>query len=488
MKLIMKSIRNVWRKLPFSVDSKTRFKNFLFKRYSWIFAHTGSYKFWKEYNSAGNLLEENTASNRIVIENNIYIEPVSKIKGSNPTGLPVKLIAFYLPQFHTIPENDEWWGKDFTEWVNVKQASTFFHGHHQPHIPFDLGYYNLRDIEVQRKQIEIAKLYGLGGFCFYFYWFDGHRLLEEPILNYLNDKSLEFPFCLCWANENWSRRWDGLDNETLIGQNHSYADDIAFIQYLAKYLVDSRYIRIDGIPLVLVYRPGLLPNPKKTANRWRQWCHENGIGEIYLAYTQSFENVDPKIYGFDAAIEFPPNNSSPPIVTDNIKSLDPEFAGIIYDWKGLVERSRNYKKLNYKLFRGVCPSWDNTPRRKNKSTIFVNSNPEDFQEWLTNAIEDTVHRVDNQDERLIFVNAWNEWAEGAHLEPDEKYGYAYLQATKNALLKASKQESWRRIVLVGHDAHPHGAQSLLLYLARMLKEQLHFKVDIVHLESWTSFS
>ncbi|MBC7489780.1 MAG: glycoside hydrolase family 99-like domain-containing protein, partial [Glaciimonas sp.] len=339
------------------------------------------------------------------------------------------------PQFHAIPENDAWWGNGFTEWTNVKPAQPQFEGHYQPHVPEDLGYYNLLDPQTQKKQIELAKIYSLGGFCFYFYWFAGRRLLETPTENYLNNSELDFPFCLCWANENWSRRWDGLDSEILMAQQHSPEDDLGFIKHVAKYMRDKRYIRIDGKPLLLVYRPSLLPDAKATSQRWRKWCRKNGIGEIYLAYTQSFEAVDPSLYDFDAAIEFPPNNSSPPNVTDSVKPLNHDFSCNVYDWKTLVDRSESYKKPDYPLFRGVCPSWDNTARRKSNSSILLNSSPMDYQRWLVNASKDTQARFAKPDERLIFVNAWNEWAEGAHLEPDQRYGYAYLEATRMALIR-----------------------------------------------------
>jgi len=361
---------------------------------------------------------------------------VPKLNASPLTHLPAKLIAFYLPQFHPIAENNAWWGEGFTEWNNVKPAQPQFVGHYQPHIPGELGYYSLLDTETQRKQIELAKLYGLGGFCFYFYWFGGKRLLETPTENYLNDPSLDFPFCLCWANENWSRRWDGLESEILMAQQHSPEDDLDFIQYVAKYMRDKRYIRIDGKPLLMVYRPSLLPDAKVTTQRWRKWCRENGIGEIYLAYTQSFEAVDPSLYDFDAAIEFPPNNTAPPNVTHSVTPLHQDFACNVYDWSALVERSENYNKPDFTLFRGVCPAWDNTARRKNNSSILLNSSPVDYQRWLFNAIGDTRARFSKPDERLIFVNAWNEWAEGAHLEPDQRYGYAYLEATRMAQIRA----------------------------------------------------
>jgi len=350
-----------------------------------------------------------------------------------PTTLDVTLLAFYLPQFHTIPENDEWWNEGFTEWTNVKPAEPIFAGHYQPRIAGDLGYYDLRDIEIQKRQMELARIFGLGGFCYYFYWFNGKRLLEEPLIRHRKSKSLDLPFCLCWANENWSRTWDGLDEEVLIGQEHSPEDDIAFISYIAKYFDDERYIRIKDRPLLLVYRPSLLPNPFESAERWREWCLGNGIGDIYLAYTQSFENVAPDTFGFDAAIEFPPNNTAPDVVTRELETIDPEFEGYIYDYNSLAARSYEYETPDYTLFRGVTPSWDNIARRPKTGAVFVGTTPERYGNWLRNAVTDTLQRFEDPSERLVFINAWNEWAEGAYLEPDGVYGYAYLEATREAL-------------------------------------------------------
>lgn len=347
------------------------------------------------------------------------------------------MIAFYLPQFHPIAENDRWWGNGFTEWTNVKSSEPQFPRHYQPRLPGELGYYDLRDQDVQKRQVELAHLYGIGGFCFYFYWFAGKRLLELPIDNYAKNKELDLPFCLCWANENWSRRWDGLENDILIAQKHTPEDDFAFIEYISRYLKNPKYIRIGVKPLLIVYRPSLLPSPKKTAYCWRSWCKKNGIGDIYIAYTQSFEKVNPKEYGFDGAIEFPPNNTGPACITDQIKGLNKSFTGAIYDMGDLVNRSNTFEQVDYPLFRGVCPWWDNTARRKSNSVILANSSPLGYQRWLYNAIQDSIRRLRNEDERLIFVNAWNEWAEGAYLEPDQMYGYAYLEATRMAIVRSS---------------------------------------------------
>jgi glycosyltransferase involved in cell wall biosynthesis len=392
----------------------------------------------------------------------------------------VRVIAFYLPQFHPIAENDAWWGKGFTEWTNVRPAKPLFEGHYQPHVPDDyLGYYDLSDTSIMHKQIELAKQYGIEGFCFYTYWFTGHRLLETPVDNYLSDASLDHPFCICWANENWSRRWDGLDQDLLMVQRYSDEDDLAFISHMSKYLRDPRYIRVEGKPLLIIYRPNLFPSMKETAWRWRDWCRNNGLGEIYLAYVQSFEKHDPADYGLDVAIEFPPNNSTPPDITENTVPLFTEFSGKVYDWRVFLQRSENFDPPTYPLFRGVCPSWDNTARKKERGIIFANSSPNLFQRWLVSAFEDTRHRVAEFDKSLVFINAWNEWAEGAHLEPDQRYGYAWLDAVREAHATVSRRQ--QKVLVVSHDAHPHGAQYLILEVARIL-QKMNFDISILLLD------
>lgn len=385
-----------------------------------------------------------------------------------PLEPEVRVIAFYLPQYHPFPENDQWWGKGFTEWTNVTKARPSFVGHYQPHLPIHSGFYDLRVPEVMIEQAKLARNYGVHGFNFYYYWFAGKVLMQKPFDILLENPEIDINFCITWANENWTRRWDGLDSEVLIAQKHSPEDDLAFIENIAKYMRDPRYIHIDGRPLLIVYRPSLLPSPTDTAERWRTWCRDNGLGEIYLAYTQSFETADPEKYGFDAAIEFPPNNSSPPNITDSVTPLIKDFDASVYDWRVFVERSEKYKHRKYKIFRSVCPMWDNTARRKSKGTVFLNSTPVLYQRWLENAINETKRCYQKPDERLVFVNAWNEWAEGAHLEPDSYYGYAYLQATRDALVQSvSRQE--RSVLIVTHDCHPHGAQFLILETAKQLK-------------------
>ncbi|AZO16022.1 glycosyltransferase [Mesorhizobium sp. M2A.F.Ca.ET.043.05.1.1] len=469
--------RIAWHRIPLSARLKQRLKGAAFSAFPGLFSSTNAYRAWKSFQLPGWTPANWSPSGgkgAVLSPGAVYIP---RLDAQPLLQKPVRVVAFYLPQFHPIPENDEWWGEGFTEWTNVRPAQPQFVGHHQPHVPDELGYYDLRDVAVQRRQVELAKLYGVEGFCFYFYWFGGKRLLEKPLENWLADRSLDLPFCLCWANENWSRRWDGLDHEILIAQDHSSDDDFGFIAEVAPYLRDPRYIRIDGKPLLLVYRPSLLPAPGETVQRWRKWCRENGLGEIFLAYTQSFESVPPEQYGFDAAVEFPPNRSAPPNVTHLVTPLNDDFDSTVYDWSVFPERSKNYPPREYKLFRSVCPGWDNTARRRHGGGVFINNTPELYRAWLENAIDDTIAHVEEPSERLVFVNAWNEWAEGAHLEPDAANGFAYLQATRDAL-EAANRKSRPRIVVVSHDAHPHGAQYLAMAMARGLGA-LGFDVDMI---------
>jgi len=348
-------------------------------------------------------------------------------------GTPVKLIAFYLPQFHPIPENDEWWGKGFTEWTNVSKAVPQFVGHYQPHLPGELGFYDLRVPQVQYRQVELARQYGIYGFCFYYYWFHGKRLLELPLNQFLNDPNIDFPFCICWANENWTRRWDGYEEEILIGQEHSVEEDLNFIRDIAPILKHKNYIRIKGRPILVIYRAGLLPDPASTAKRWRAYCKSIGLEEPFLIAAQTFFFYDPTQIGFDAAVQFPPHSKTMPNIKNRLKIINPDFKGNVVNYADAGPIFGDFSaRPKYKLFHTVFPSWDNEPRKPGRGYTFAFSTPEAYKEWLISSIENTIIHHDS-DERIVFINAWNEWAEGAHLEPDRRFGYAYLQATMDAL-------------------------------------------------------
>jgi lipopolysaccharide biosynthesis protein len=362
--------------------------------------------------------------------------------GSLPEPLPARLVAFFLPQFHVIPENDEWWGKGFTEWRNVTRALPQFEGHAQPRLPGDLGYYDLTTPGVMHEQARLAREYGIAAFCSYFYWFDGKTLLDAPLRNWLHDPMLDLSLCLCWANENWSRRWDGRNDDILIEQNHSAADDIAFISHVAEYLRDPRYLRVDGKPMLLVYRPGLLPDATATAERWRSWCRDHGIGEIHLVYVQSFERPVPERIGFDAAVEFPPNLHQPASIATKQRLINRHYSGQVVDWRELSRQFQERDPASYRLYPGVNCGWDNEARRPGKGLVHLHASPRGYGDWLRHAIG----RVQDHpiSERLVFVNAWNEWAEGAVLEPDARLGYAYLGATRNALVSADEPRLLRK--------------------------------------------
>ena len=352
-----------------------------------------------------------------------------------------RLIAFYLPQYHPIPENDEWWGEGFTEWRNVSRAKPLFPGHYQPHVPSDLGYYDLREEETRLAQAELAKKYGIEGFCYYHYWFNGRRLLERPLEEVLKSGKPEFPFCICWANENWTKRWDGEEQQVLMKQEYSEADDRAHILSLFPVLEDKRYIRIDGKPLFLVYRTENMPDPARTAEIWREEARRAGIGELYLCRVESDGKCDPNDIGFDAALEFAPDWESrgPRLKADSklFNGADRSLEKVcndnyVHSYQTMADRMMSKELPGYTWFRCVTPSWDNCARRKSGANIYLGATPEKYGAWLSSAIDITTVHLSG-DERLVFINAWNEWAEGNHLEPDQKYGDAYLEATKQAM-------------------------------------------------------
>lgn len=357
------------------------------------------------------------------------------VPGRLPDPLPATVVAFYLPQFHPIPENDAWWGRGFTEWRNVARALPQFEGHAQPRLPRDLGFYDLRNADSMRAQVALAHAHGIGAFCFYFYWFQGRTLLEAPLEHWLRDESITLPACVCWANESWSRRWDGRSGDFLIEQSHDADDDLAFIAHVARYLRDPRYLCVDGKPLLLVYRPELMPDPAATATRWRGWCRKHGLGEIIIACVQGFERQDPRDMGFDAAVEFPPNLSTPANITARQRLVNPHYAGQVLDWRDVAAEYQARPMPPYRCFPGVNPGWDNEPRRQGQGRSYLHASPRRFRDWLQHTVETRLAGKPDAD-RLVFVNAWNEWAEGALLEPDARLGHAWLQATRSALWRA----------------------------------------------------
>lgn len=345
----------------------------------------------------------------------------------------VKLIAFYLPQYYPIPENDRWWGKGFTEWANVTRARPNYEGHYQPHLPADLGYYDLRVAEIMEQQVEMAKRYNIYGFCYYYYWFNGKRILEMPLERMLETGKPDFPFCLCWANENWSRRWDGSEDDILLAQNHSEQDDKSVILDLIRYLRHPNYIRVDGKPIILIYRVALFPDIQRTVQIWREACREENLGEIHLVMVESLEHAlkgsDPHKYGLDATIEFPPHDMATPYSSGAM--INPDFSGHIYNYRNEAIKFVNKKLPGHTHYNNVMPSWDNTARKQNRSDVFDQATPEAYQAWLEAALQRTREQLAGN-YRMLFINAWNEWAEGNHLEPDQRYGHRYLEATRNA--------------------------------------------------------
>jgi len=364
----------------------------------------------------------------------------------DPSRTRLRSIAFYLPQFHPIPENDEWWGAGFTEWVNVVQGRPLFRGHDQPHLPADLGFYDLRAPETRAAQAELARAYGITAFCYYHYWFGGRRLLQRPFDEIVATGEPDLPFCLCWANESWTRVWDGGESQVLIPQTYSGdEDDRAHIRSLAQAFSDRRYVTIDGRPVFLVYRPGRLPDAPRTADTWRAEAARLGLGELYLCAVEAWnkEARPPKEFGFDAAVQFAPDlsNLGPRVhepwraaraVRRAIRPNSPYRLHQVYRYDEAVDRDLSATSRPYKRYPCVTPGWDNTARRRRGGgRVLVGSTPALYERWVRGVTE----RFEpySPDENLLFVNAWNEWAEGNHLEPCQRWGRAYLEAHARAM-------------------------------------------------------
>ncbi len=388
-----------------------------------------------------------------------------------------KLLTYYLPQFHAFPENDVWWGKGFTEWANVPRGLPRFKGHYQPRIPRDLGFYSLSHTDAMRRQVEMAQAGGVYGFVFYHYWFNGKRLLEKPTDAFLADPSIKMPFCLMWANENWTRRWDGADAEVLISQDYRPEDEAGLLADFNRHFKDSRYIRVQGRPLLMIYRPGLITDAKKTIARWRSVFKKTYNEDPLLVMGQTFNAVDPTEFGIDGAIEFPPHKLTQHMqpVNETLQYLDIEFEGKAYRYDDVVDVSLKEPKASFPLIKTAVPSWDNDARRQGNGLALIDSTPQKYQTWLGELVDRAV-KDPFFGEPLICVNAWNEWCEGAYLEPDLHFGAAYLNATARAVCGKARTNSDGRVLLVGHDCFPSGAQHLLRTIGETLKG--HFGVEV----------
>ncbi len=347
----------------------------------------------------------------------------------------VRVIAFYLPQFHTTEENDFYWGKGFTEWSNVAKARPAYLGHYQPHLPADLGFYDLRVRETVVRQASLARRYGIAGFCVYYYNFGRRRALDKAFEAIVADRSIDFPYCICWANENWTRHWDGGTRELIFQQTYDHKTLLKVIDDATRYAADPRYLRVNGKPLFLVYRPLLIPDIRGFAALCRQRFRQAGFDEVHLAYIESMETfqklLPPEDLGFDACVEFPPQGLAVPAAEPAIP-VRPDFVGTRYDYESTVLDAVSRASVSYKRYPTAFPGWDNTPRQPSRGDSFIHASPEAFQVYVEEKL-DEVSRMLVGDERLLFVNAWNEWAEGTHLEPDQKYGHRWLEAIRNAL-------------------------------------------------------
>jgi lipopolysaccharide biosynthesis protein len=356
--------------------------------------------------------------------------------------MTVRALAIHLPQFHPIKENDEWWGKGFTEWTNVSRARPLFPGHRQPQVPADLGYTDLRLAETRQAQAEMARRYGVHGFCYYHYWFEGHRLIERPVNEILASGEPDFPFSLCWANETWSRRWLGEEREILLKQTYSPADHERHARWLAAAFADKRYVRVHDRPIFLIYRPLDIPDLKASLDIYRRVVEqEMGRDPFLVAVDSHRPGHDFRAEGFDYSMNFRPQLGLIPGVTEDgfrwrrwwqnrqLGVRSGRLKAISYD--EFLSRMQAIEPKHDKYFPSVFVDWDNTPRRGERGVVVVGGSPERFRAQVGHAVQ--VARTRPEPERVVFINAWNEWAEGNKLEPDQQYGHAYLEALRAGL-------------------------------------------------------
>ena len=392
------------------------------------------------------LLEEKY--NLPIITSETHEDKFYKFAKKETFASAMKLIAFYLPQFHPFEENNQWWGKGFTEWTNVGKAKPLFDGHYQPHCPIHLGYYDLRITENMIEQAELAKNYGISGFAYYVYWFNGKTIMEKPLNNMLKEPRVDMPFCIAWANENWTRRWDGQEEDILISQKHSLADSMEFLKHMQKYFLDNRYICHENKPIIIIYRADIIPDISLTIKHWREMAVEMGFAGLYLVAAQTFGIKDPTDLGFDAAVEFPPHDVHSKDVQEIHTGINNEFTGCIYDYREIVSNKLNDSDPAYNQHYTCMFGWDNVARKEKQGNIFSMFSLGSYQNWLHNNLSKTIKMATNKINYplISFVNAWNEWAEGTHLEPDQAFGYGYLESTHAILKKFNGPTSFYKLL------------------------------------------
>ncbi len=367
-----------------------------------------------------------------------------------------KILSIYYPQYHIIPENEEWWGKGFTEWTNVKRGRSFYPGHYQPREPLDDNYYDLSDLKVLEKHTRMAKRAGISGFCFYHYYFCGKKLLEKPIENYKDKSNEKFPYCLIWANQSWERTWYRTSKDILLEQHYGEKEDWErHFYYLLDFFKDERYIKIDDKPVYIIYMPQDIPCKGQLFATWRKLARENGFKGLYLIAMDTFYGRDKHKSYYSAYMDFEPvssfryetswrkrlmlwkQNHINNVETERTKLQNMIWAKNIFSYSYLCRSIEKKARRNiYKTFPGVFAGWDNTPRQDEAGTIVGGSSPQKFQKHITKML----HIAEKNKKEYVFLNAWNEWSEGAYVEPDKKYGYAYLRALRNAVDEYKKGE------------------------------------------------
>jgi len=347
--------------------------------------------------------------------------------------MKTRLIAFHLPQFHPTPENDAWWGKGFTEWTNVAKAKPLFPGHYQPRIPADLGFYDLRLPEARHAQAELAKEYGVEGFCYYHYWFGGRRILERPVNEIITSSEPDFPFCLCWANHSWNTAWQGTDTMLIEQVYPGWDDHTAHFEWLLQAFTDRRYLTVDGKPIFVIYKPDDIPNVQQVTDFWRERALQAGLPGLYLiGVSHRSEKWDPRPRGLDASTmqALPKRDGRIPrryLLTKLKLALQGNRHELtLWDYQDIRSILLRHNSVEWPDYPLVLPNWDNTPRTGMRGLVFHHSTPELFREHLREAISRVAGRA--PDERIVFLKAWNEWAEGNYVEPDQRWGRAYLEA------------------------------------------------------------